>query len=262
MDLGFDGRVALVTAASKGLGRATAEQLAAEGARVMISSRDESSLTQTAAEIEEASGGEVAYLAADVTREKDIRYLVGETEERFGSVDILINNSGGPPAGNFDNVRDQDWQEAFELNLMSLVRLTREVLPYMRVTGNGRIVNFASSSIKQPLENLILSNTFRAAILGLSKSLSIELASDGILVNTIGPGRIGTDRVASIDEMRAERLGIPVHKVQEEAESRIPVGRYGTPEEFARVATFLASPANTYMTGQALLVDGGMVKAL
>ena len=262
MDLGLTGRVAVVAAASKGLGKATATQLAAEGARVVISSRDEETLAKTASEIGEQTGAEIEYCVADLTKAKDIGGVISHAAERFGGVDVLVTNSGGPPTGTFDKFGDEDWQYAFELNLMSVVRLIRAALPHMREKGEGRIVNVASSSFKQPLENLILSNTFRTAIAGLSKSLSVELAPDGILINTLGPGRIGTDRVRQMDGARAESLGIPVEEVRQWAEAQIPLGRYGTPEEFARVAVFLASPANTYVTGQAFLVDGGMVKAL
>lgn len=262
MDLGLAGRVALVAASSKGLGRATAAQLAMEGAKVMISGRNEGELQATASEIEGKTGAEVAYAVADVTRGEEVQNLVDRTVERFGGLDVLITNAGGPPAGNFDKFEDADWQGAFELNLLSVVRLVRAGLPHMREKGYGRIVNFTSSSIKQPLDNLILSNVFRTAVLGLSKSLSAELAPDGILINTLGPGRIATDRLASLDESRAEKGGISVEEVRERSEAQIPLGRYGEPEEFARVATFLASEANTYVTGQALLVDGGMVRAL
>ena len=202
------------------------------------------------------------YYATDLTRVDDVRALVKRTAERFGGLDVLVSNAGGPPAGSFDTVTDEDWRGAFELNLMSVVRLVREALPHMRDRGFGRIVNVASSSIKQPIEDLILSNTFRAGVAGLAKSLSFELAPEGIVVNTLGPGRISTERSASIDVAQAERLGVSVEKVRGGVESQIPLGRYGTPEEFARVAVFLASPANSYVTGQAFLVDGGMVRAL
>lgn len=262
MDLGLNGQVALVAASSRGLGRAIATGLAAEGARIVVSGRDESSLAETAREIRKATGAEVDHVTADLTRAESVRTLVGETAERFGGVDVLVTNAGGPPAGSFDTVSDEDWTGAFELNLMSVVRLIREALPHMRERGYGRILNIASSSIKQPIDNLILSNTLRAGIAGLAKSLSSELAPDGILVNTLGPGRIATDRSAGFDAAQAESLGVPVEEVRRRAEERIPLGRYGTPEEFARVAIFLASPANSYVTGQAFLVDGGMVRAL
>ncbi len=181
---------------------------------------------------------------------------------RFGTVDVLVNNAGGPPAGSFVSLDDDAWQQAFELNLLSLVRCIREVLPYMRRERFGRILNFASSSFKQPLDNLLLSNTFRTGIIGLAKSLATELAADNILINTLGPGRIATDRVAFLDAMRAERQGSTPEAVKKQTESQIPLGRYGLPEEFARVAVFLASGANTYVTGQAFLVDGGLVKAI
>jgi 3-oxoacyl-[acyl-carrier protein] reductase len=262
VDLGLGGHVAVVAASSKGLGRATAMQLAAEGARVVVSGRDEAEVRKTAAEIERATGSEAEPVIADLTRAADVEELVQRAVERFGSLEVLITNAGGPPPGSFDSFGDGDWQRAFELNLLSVVRLIRAALPHMRGRGYGRIVNFTSSSIKQPIDNLILSNTFRAGVLGLAKTLAGELAPDGILVNTIGPGRIATGRLFSIDEGQAERLGIPVEQVRERSESQIPLGRYGEPEEFARVAAFLASGANTYVTGQALLVDGGMVRAI
>jgi 3-oxoacyl-[acyl-carrier protein] reductase len=240
VDLGLNGRVALVAASSRGLGRAIATALAAEGAKVMISARGEAALAQTAGEIREATGAEIDHHATDLTRVHDVRALVEWTAERFGGLDVLVSNAGGPPAGSFDTVSEEDWRSAFELNLMSLVRLVREALPHMRERGFGRIVNVASSSIKQPIEDLILSNTFRAGVAGLAKSLSFELASDGILVNTLGPGRISTERSAGFDAAQAERFGVAVEEVRGGAEARIPLGRYGTPEEFARVAVFTA----------------------
>jgi 3-oxoacyl-[acyl-carrier protein] reductase len=242
MDLGLEGKVALVMAASKGLGRAVATELAREGASVVISSRDEETLAQTAAEIADETGAEVEPRAADITRAQEIQALVSHAADRFGGLDVLVNNTGGPPAGT--------------------IRAVRGVLPLMRERGGGRIVNIASSSIKQPIENLIFSNTFRAGILGLAKSLSVELAPDGILINTLGPGRISTARSRAMDESNAQAAGVPVEEVRGRFESQIPLGRYGEPEELARVAAFFASPANSYVTGQAILVDGGMVRAL
>jgi 3-oxoacyl-[acyl-carrier protein] reductase len=262
MDLDLTGKVALVTAASKGLGRATATQLAAEGARVMISSRGEEQLARTAAEIAESTGAQVEHYAADVSDASGLDRLIRETEQKLGGIDVLVNNAGGPRPGGFDALDDAAWQEAFELNLMSTVRLIRGVLPHMREHGWGRIVTIASSSIKQPIENLLLSNTYRVAILGLAKSLAIEFAPDGVLINTVGPGRIATDRVAGMDATRAEKAGISVEEVRRQTEKAIPVGRYGTAEEFGKVAAFLVSGANTYLTGQHFLVDGGMVKAI
>jgi 3-oxoacyl-[acyl-carrier protein] reductase len=262
MDLELDGRVALVTAASKGLGRASATQLAAEGAQVMISARGEEQLAKTAAEIAGATGARVEYCAADVADPADLARLLDETRSRLGGVDVLVNNAGGPPPGGFDALDDEKWYRAHDLNLMSTVRLVRGVLPHMRERGWGRIVTIASSSIKQPLDNLLLSNTYRVAILGLAKSLALEFAPDGVLVNTVGPGRIDTDRVASLDATRAEKAGLSIDEVRAQAEKAIPLGRYGTAEEFGKVVAFLVSGANTYLTGQNFLVDGGMVKAI
>lgn len=262
MDLQLTGRTAIVLASTKGLGKATAISLAREGANVTICGRDEAALQATANEMEQASGKVPLALVTDVTKKEDIELLVAKTVEKFGTVDILVNNAGGPQAGSFDQMTDEHWQQAFELNLLSFVRSIRAVLPHMRKQQFGRIVNFASSSFKQPIENLILSNTFRTGIIGLAKTLSTELGPDGILINTIGPGRIATDRVASLDQFAANKLGVEREQIRQQVEAQIPVGRYGEPEEFARVATFLASPANSYVTGQALLVDGGMVRSI
>jgi 3-oxoacyl-[acyl-carrier protein] reductase len=262
MDLQLTGRVALVTAASKGLGRATATRLAAEGARVIISSRGADQLARTAQEIAEATGAQVEHCPADVSDGADLDRLLREARERLGGVDVLVNNAGGPRPGGFDALDDAAWQQAFELNLLSTVRLFRGVLPHMREQRWGRIVTVASSSMRQPIDDLTLSNTFRVGILGLAKSLALEVAGDGVLVNTLGPGRIATDRVAELDATRAERTGQSVEEVRAQGEAAIPIGRYGTPEEFADVAAFLASGANTYVTGQNLLVDGGLVRAI
>ncbi|MBU8906588.1 SDR family oxidoreductase [Desertibacillus haloalkaliphilus] len=261
MDLQLQGKSVLVLASSKGLGKAVATKYAQEGARVMITSRDEESLSATANEIKEATGAEVNSFVCDIKDGEQVKQLVAKTVELYGTVDVLINNAGGPPAGTFDKFEDEQWQHAFELNLLSFVRAIREVLPHMRKQNRGHIVNIASSSIKQPIDNLLLSNTFRAGILGLSKSLSQEFASDNILINTVGPGRIATDRVAELDEVKANNTGLSYEDVKKQAEASIPLGRYGEPEEFANTICYLGSPANSYVTGQAITVDGGMTKA-
>ncbi|RYG73685.1 SDR family oxidoreductase [Lentibacillus lipolyticus] len=263
MDLGLQDKSVLVLASSKGLGKATAAQFAKEGARVYLASRDEKALRQAADEMKAETGNQqILYKRCDMTDYDSIKQLVADVAHANSGIDVLVNNTGGPPAGTFDDVDDQAWQYAFELNLLSFTRVIREVLPHMRNGGGGHIINFASSSIKQPIDNLILSNTFRAGITGLSKSLSQELAGDNIFINTIGPGRISTDRVQSLDRIKADALDMEVEDLQASNEKQIPIGRYGEPEEFAKLAVFLCSEANTYITGQSLLVDGGMVKAL
>ncbi|MGZ6550822.1 MAG: SDR family NAD(P)-dependent oxidoreductase, partial [Tumebacillaceae bacterium] len=199
MDLGLTGKVVLVMAASKGLGRATATEFAREGARVMIASRNEEALQMTTAEIREATGGEVAYCVTDVSKREDIDRLMQKTIETYGALNVLVTNAGGPPGGTFDDFEDDVWEQVFQSNLLSVVRLVRAALPHLRQSGGGRILNIASTSIKQPIPGLILSNTFRAGVLGLAKSLSIELAPENILVNTIAPGRIATDRIVELD---------------------------------------------------------------
>lgn len=263
MDFGLKGKSVIVTAGSKGLGKASAKQFAFEGAHVLIASRSKSDLEKAKKEIREETGNpNVKYAVCDMTKGQDIQDLMTQAVEWNGTVDVLINNTGGPPSGGFDSFGDEDWQNAFELNLLSFVRTIRAVLPHMRKNGNGYIVNIASSSIKQSIDHLILSNTFRAGIVGLAKSLSQELASDNILINTVGPGRIATDRVAGLDQNRADKLGVSPHQLRDQNEKAIPLGRYGSPEEFAKTVVYLCSEANSYMTGQALVIDGGMVKAL
>lgn len=261
MDLQLKGKTALVLASSSGLGKAIAHELANEGANVMITSRSKDTLEQAKSEIEKTATGSVAYTVADITSSESIKDLVEITRNTFGPISILVNNAGGPPAGSFEDFNDGDWQKAFDLTLFSFIRTIREVLPDLKNNG-GKILNNASSSIKQPIDGLLLSNVFRMGIAGLAKSLSQELAQYNVLVNTIGAGRIETDRLKQLDGMSAEKQGKTLEEVKEQVCAGIPLGRYGTPEEFAKVATFLVSGTNTYLTGQNLLVDGGMIKTL
>ncbi|WP_026692216.1 SDR family oxidoreductase [Peribacillus kribbensis] len=261
MNYHLSGKTALVAASSQGLGKAIAEALVKEGANVAITSRSEEKLMQVQEELSQLQKGRVVYIAGDITSSEDIARIVEKTVTEFGTLDILINNAGGPPAGSFESLSDTEWQNSFELNLLSYIRLIREALPHMKKNG-GRIVNIASSSIKEPIPGLILSNTFRTAIVGLSKTLASELAPYNILINTAAPGRIATDRVRHLDEVNAEKSGQPVETVEEKMKGQIPLGRYGRPEEFANVVAFLVSDANTYMTGSSFLIDGGMVKSI
>lgn len=262
MELGLKDKAVLVMASSAGLGKAAAAEFSREGANVMLFSPSEDKLKAAQTEILAETGKKPAYTVGDVTKAGDIKQVVDRTVSLFGPVFALVNNAGGPPAGTFDSFSDDAWQKAYELNLLSYIRSIREVLPHMRRLGRGRIVNYTSSSVKQVLDNLILSNTFRMGVVGLSKTLSQELGKDNILVNVMGPGRIGTDRIAYLDKVRADKAGITVDQVYENTIKGIPLGRYGTPAEYAKLTVFLCSEANTYITGQTVLVDGGLTKAL
>jgi 3-oxoacyl-[acyl-carrier protein] reductase len=261
MDLGLKEKSVLVMASSAGLGKAAALEFSREGANVMLFSQSEEKLKQAQSDIKAATGKEPAYTVGDITKTEDIMTVVKNTVQQCGPIFALVNNAGGPPAGTFDSFADEAWQKAYELNLLSYIRTIRAVLPSMRELGKGRIVNYTSSSVKQVLENLILSNTFRMGVMGLSKTLSQELGKDKILVNVMGPGRIGTDRIAQLDKIRADKAGITVEDVYENTIKGIPLGRYGTPDEYAKLTVFLCSEANTYITGQTMLVDGGLTKA-
>lgn len=262
MDLGLMNKSVFVAAASKGLGLATALEFAREGARVTIASRSLEQLEAAQQAIMEATGQRVGIVQMDVTNPEDTKRAIHAAVEHNGGLNVLVTNAGGPPGGGFADMEDEDWNGGFELALMSTIRLIREALPYLRSAGEGRIVNVSSVSIKQPIQGLILSNVFRAGVHALTKSLATELAPDGILINTIAPGRIGTDRILQLDRKRADLHEIPLEQVQQEALKQIPLGRTGTPQEFGKAAVFLGSFANTYITGQSLLVDGGMVKSL
>lgn len=262
MNLGLGNKSVLVLASSKGLGKAIALEFAKEGANVMLTSRNEALLKEAAEEISKKSGIQVNYHVCDIRKNEQLQELVQKTVDLYGTVDVLVNNSGGPMGGNFDNLNDEDWINAFQLTLLSYIRAIREVLPYMRKQKRGHIVNVASTSFKQPIDGLLLSNTFRTGIVGMAKSLSQEFAPDNILINTVGPGKFATDRVLEIDSQQAERVNINVEEFTKKSEKAIPIGRYGEPSEFAKTVVFLASEANTYITGQAILVDGGSTKAM
>ncbi len=259
MDLQLTGKVALVVASSKGLGKAIAEQLAMEGCDVMLTSRDAGQLEIARQQVAAKARGRVECCPCDITKADDIEALVAATRERLGSINILINNAGGPPGGGFDQVDDAAWQAAFELNLLSYVRLIRNTLPDLKEQG-GRIINVTSASIKQPIPGLILSNVFRMGIVGLAKTLADELAPFNVLINTVAPGRIATDRTAYLDEFNAEKRAVSKEQVVSEALQKIPLRRYGETEEFAKVVCFLASGASSYMTGTTVTVDGGMIR--
>jgi 3-oxoacyl-[acyl-carrier protein] reductase len=261
MDLGIHGQVAIVVASSKGLGRASAEALAAEGAKVTICSRNARELEQTAATMRE-QGAEVLAVPADVTDPRQIQQLVARTVEHFGRLDILVNNAGGPPPGGFNDVDDKQWEQAFYLNLMSAVRLIRQVVPHMQQQGSGRIINIVSSSVKEPIDGLILSNSIRAGVIGLAKTLSRELGPQGITVNNVLPGRILTDRLRSLHQRTAQQLGITVEEVTRRATQDIPLGRLGTPADLGAVVAFLASRQAGYLTGVTIQVDGGMLRTI
>lgn len=263
MDMNLKNKTVLVTAGSKGLGKAIATEFAKEGAVVFISSRNKENLEDAVKDIKEATDNpNVDYYVCNMKDPNTIKQMISSIVEGHGGIDVLINNAGGPPVGSFLEMDDDKWYHAFELNLLSFVRTIREVIPHMKQQGSGRIVNIASSSIKQALDNLVLSNTMRPGIVGLSKTLAQELSADNILINTVGPGSVKTDRILDLNKKKAEKLELSAEEVMAKAEQNIPMKRYGKPEEFAKAIVFLASGANTYITGQSLIVDGGLVKAL
>jgi len=262
MDLQLRDRCAIVCAASKGLGRATALALAREGARVTICARTAATLQEAAGEIRAATGGTVVPIIADVSRADDVQRLVDDSAGALGAIDILVTNTGGPTSGPFMGFTDADWYAAIDSVLMSVVRLSRAVVPHMRQRGGGRIINITSISAKQPVEGLVLSNALRAAITGLSRTIANELASDNILVNCVAPGYTKTDRVVELAEAAAAREGVTASEVQQRTENAIPLRRLASPEEFANVVAFIASGRASYVTGTTLQIDGGYVRGL
>jgi 3-oxoacyl-[acyl-carrier protein] reductase len=262
MNLGLKGKVALVAAASRGLGRAVAEELAAEGAMLVLCSRNADTISQTANEIAHASGAEVLALAADVSKAEDVAALVRSGIERFGRIDVLVTNAGGPPAGPFESFSREQWEAASRLTLFSAVELARNVLPGMKERSWGRILNITSIAVKQPVENLMLSNSLRAAVTGFARTLANEVATFGITVNNIMPGYTRTERVEELSRMMADREGISPTEFVARWEHEIPMRRLGEPREFAALAAFLVSERASYITGTSIPVDGGWIRAL
>lgn len=257
MDLQLDGKVVLVTAASKGLGKATARQFVREGAKVAICARSEL-IEKTAQEILDDTGKEVLALRADVTQQADIEKAINTTVDKFGGLDILVTNAGGPPAANFADTDIAMWEAAVNLTLMSAVRLIKYALPHLQQSATPAILTITSTSAKQPVKNLILSNSIRLAVIGLTKTLSQELGSDRIRVNSILPGWTHTERVDELINARIAKTGATKASEISQINANIPLRRMGTPEEFANVAVFLCSPAASFVNGVMLQVDGGL----
>ncbi|HEY2905635.1 MAG TPA: SDR family oxidoreductase [Vicinamibacterales bacterium] len=262
MDLGLKNKVAMVGGASKGLGYAVARALAAEGALVSIASRDKSAIEKAAATIKGESGSDVLAVPAELSSADAIAHWHKATTDRFGGVDLLFANTGGPPAGPVLSFDDDAWRKNFELLVMSVIRLVRLVVPSMQSRGAGAILVGTSSSVKEPIANLALSNVLRASVASLAKTLSLELAPSRIRVNNLIPGRIATDRLHQLDDGNAKRAGISVDEQQKRAMATIPLGRYGGPDEFGRMAAFLLSDAAAYITGASVQVDGGLIKGV
>ncbi len=262
MDLQIEGKVFMVAASSKGLGFGIARELAKNGAVVCIASRTKDEIEQAAEKLRNETGATILASVFDAADANSIENWINEVETAFERIDGLVINAGGPPPGNFDDFTDDEWQAAFNLTLMSAVRLIRGVLPAMRAGGGGSILTVTSMSVKEPVNRLLLSNVLRSGVTSLVKSLSIELAKDQIRVNNLMPGRIDTDRVKSLDAGIAEKSGVSAFEIKKGFEATIPLGRYGNIDEFGKAGAFLLSPAASYITGVSLAVDGGIMKTV
>ncbi len=262
MELHLANKVVMVGGASKGLGYAVARALAGEGASLAIASRDTAAIAGAADRIRAETGARVIGVAADLSRADAIAGWHRATLAEFGGVDAVFCNTGGPPAGAAMSFDDAAWQHAFDLLLLSVVRTVRLVAPSIAARGGGAILIGTSSSVKEPIPHLALSNVLRAGVTSLAKTLSLELAPQKIRVNTLIPGRIATDRLRHLDEISAQREGVSVEEHQRQAQATVPAGRYGQPEEFGRVGAFLLSDAASYVTGASVQVDGGLIRGL
>ena len=265
MDLGLRGRVAIVCAASQGLGRAAAAGFACEGAHVVMCSRDKKRLAGAAVEIRNTAREypvRVIPVVADVTKPRAIKALVAKAAKEFGRIDILVTNAGGPPVTAFPDLDDTAWEKGVALTLMSAVRSIREVLPHMQKRKWGRIINITSIAARQPVNDLVISSTLRPGILGLAKVLANQYAKEGILINNVTPGYILTARQKEIGASRAAQKGVSIDQYMQDLVRDIPAGRYGDPEELANVIVFLGSEKASYVTGATISVDGGLAKGL
>ncbi|MEE9275322.1 MAG: SDR family oxidoreductase [bacterium] len=258
----MEGKVALVAAGSRGLGRASALAIARRGANVAICSRDGESAGAAAEAIAQEAGVETWHCSADLSTPEGPATFVGGAAERFGGVDVLVSNAGGPPRGEFVEFDDAAWQRAFELGVMSAIRLVRETLPHMKNRDGGRIIFILSSSVREPIEGLILSNVMRPAVAGLAKTLSRELAPEKILVNVVAPGTFLTDRVREGRQQMADKEGITLEELLERVGRMTPLGRMGDPAEFASMVAFLASPESSFISGGVHVVDGGRLRGI
>jgi 3-oxoacyl-[acyl-carrier protein] reductase len=262
MDLELKDKVAIIGGASKGLGRACAEVLAEEGAKITICSRTRDDLEQAAAEIRDITGAEVLAFAGDLEKYDVIKDLISTTVDHFGRLDIMVNNSGGPPLARSHNATEEQWETAVQRSLFFFARMSREAVPHLKQQGGGRIINILASTVYQPIPNLALSGATRMGVVAFSKSLADELGREGILVNNVCPGSILTERMLSNVTSRARELGISVEEGLAQRAAETAVGRIGEPRELANLVAFLASGKASYITGTTILVDGGLVRSV